>query len=306
MTMATKIKKSIEKDVATLGVLGLLVWWSAIKVRITPAELEKLCEKHGLDKRFLPKPLTPQRAFQRAAEATASRTSGVEIRKVYEDEEEIVYGIMQVSVDEEQRELDGVQVAKVTWNHKTGVATTDPATYAAGNDMVAKLAEFSTYYKTSDVRNMVARVIESAGAISMSAGGQFGTSGRFVPADGQPLMDTLFNVVMAIPGACLDMITVPDDDTSRSTIRRAAKAQFDSDVEQATKELVRLQSDVEQARATNSKGGPKPETIRARLNEFKLIKDRVDLFSDTLRFKADDLNKRLDEVSRGLEALLGV
>lgn len=302
--MARKVRKSIEKEVGTLGVLGLLVWWSAIKVRVAPDDLEKLCEKHGLDKRFLPKPLTPQRAFQRAAEAASSRLGGVEVRKVYEDESEIVYGIMEVTVDEKGKEVEGTQVANVTWNHKAGKIEGSPDSNTTVKEVVASLPGFAAEYKTSDIRNMVARVIESAGAISMSAGGQFGTSGRFVPVDGQPLMDKLFNVVMSIPGACLDIITVPDDDTSRSTIRRAAKAQFDSDVEQATKDLVRLQEDV--ADAKGGKGGPKQETIKARIEEYKLVRARIDLFADSLRFKADDLNKRLGEVEKGLQLLLGI
>jgi hypothetical protein len=302
--MTQQIKKAVERrDAAPLGVL---VWWGAFLARVAPADLQDLCRKHGLPEDVLPEPPTPEKAFRRAAQHAGSAEKGWRLDLTSgTDRSEITYSVQERRLDSAARKHAWVHVARVSWFPALPWGRnfqSDNPDHPAVRAVAATLPGYARNYVTEDVHLVVNEVMRRCKAIPLAVSR---INSRFVPAGHADLVAQLAAVLAEVPGAGVETITVPDDDGSRATMVRAAQSEFASQVEAAEAELALLAERMNLARATGEKG-PRDTTIENRVAEFKDLRDRVTLYGDVLRFKADDLTGRLGQVEAGLRRLLGL
>jgi len=304
----TRVKEAIENGHspspgASSGVLGLLIWWGAFLAKITPSALRDLATKHGLDLGLLPPAPNAAQAFKRAAHSVESQSEGIRIELVFRDPMEITYGLLRRSTDKGSRRAKWTQFARVSWFPKSrgqqflSDNPNDPTVQA----IVDAIPHFHDHYVTDDIARLNLNVMKRCNAIPMTI---TRTNSRFVPAPSSATALALAEVLAEVPGADIAVITVPDDPISRGTMVHATRSRLSSKVEEAETELERIKIALDAA-AEGKGNGPRDSTLQSRVEDYKQLSAKIEMFGDLLRFKAEDLEKRLADVRASLLGLLG-
>lgn len=318
---------------ASLPLAGHVVSWRMSGVEISRADLEALLKKHQFAWAMPKKPPTLKGAFSRALEAWIKAKGAVKLAKGSggdSDDDEDVAGsgtreraMIRVSSPKGSAYTvfaivgEVVDLKKLGFRYGTSmrfllekssgavICTTDST---GGADQVSReqvivqeiapfWTRFQMAYVSGDLSRIVRSIVESLDPLVLREGG----GSYFVPETHRAQLDRLAALVDDLPlvgtrKPFLTMIPIPDVPAARQQLTRAAHASMLDDIEAARKDLERfLQQEA---------GTVKPETIAARIEGFKALRARADLYSGLLGMWVDDITQGLDGLTAAARAVV--
>ncbi len=267
--------------------LGTLTWWTLNGNRIAHDELVALAEKHGLEQRLVPKALKPTQAFRRACRKAASRIeAGQMLRKIADTPEEIVIGLVEELPNAAERDLEYKVLARIAFHKGTQKVSADLPHETV--EMIRNLYRRHFEHSSDDIRWMISSFLQEAGVSCRQSGGVF-----FVPEKFQETLDALSKVVEEIGDNRIYQLPIFDTEEARSSLQEVAQRTFDD-------ELRALETALE----TYDPDSVRSSTLERKLEEFDALRNRVNLFTDVLNFKAEGMQKRVETIRSGLRQVL--
>lgn len=333
MARAKMSPQQILNLAASLPLAGHVVSWRMSGVEISRSDLEALLKKHQFEWAMPKKPPTLKGAFSRALEAWIKAKGAVKLVKGSggdSDDDEDVAGsgtreraMIRVSSPKGSAYTvfaivgEVVDLKKLGFRYGTSmrfllekssgavICTTDSSggadqvnrEQAIVQDIAPFWTRFQMAYVSGDLSRIVRSIVESLDPLVLREGG----GSYFVPETHRAQLDRLAALVDDLPligtrKPFLTMIPIPDVPAARQQLTRAAHASMLDDIEAARKDLERfLQQEA---------GTVKPETIAARIEGFKALRARADLYSGLLGMWVDDITQGLDGLTAAAKAVV--
>lgn len=317
-TISESLRDGSVSNTGTGDQVGTVVLWGGWKVRVGFEAFEELATKHNLTS-FLPLRPTAEKAFRRAVEGSVNGREGVTVSPVpardgVSKSEEITYSVQRRRADKDLQRVDRPHCARITWLPALNKVITDRPSDPAVQRIIASLPEFRDNYITDDLHAVVDGVLRATKAISFTYAVGRGTNSRFVPVSGKDLLDRLIAFVEELPDAEMLPIEIFDATAGMGTCQKAAKGDLGAVTSKYEAELTALRTALDEAakgeaEADGGRGGargPRESTIKALVEKTQDLRDQVDLYASVLRFRADDLDGRLDAVMASAKELLGI
>ena len=269
--------------------LGSLFWWSLNGNSIERSKLEKLAEKHGLDKKYLPNEIRPAGAFRRAVKhASAKLPKGMLLRLINDSDTEIAIGQVKEMPDEQTRDLDYNVEARIIFDKKSHAISSD---YENGtSSLIRNLYQCHLSLSTQDLRNMMLSFLKESSIRIRQNGGVY-----FIASSHHKTLHALCRVVQSAGGNSTYSLPIFDSQNSKHTLRSIAKSSLDAEIRQLTTELEKF--DKEKMRDS---------TLDRKLRNFEEIRSKTLMFSRVLNFKAKAFTDKISEFQNGLRSDLGL
>lgn len=268
-------------DLADVPRLGALVWWTVSEVTISREDLKALFAEQGIPENALIDTRT-RSAFKKALnEAEKDRL----VRRIKDDSESIVYGIVEETADSKALDLTYSTENVVVYDKETKTLSFK-ATGGREQEIRAAFEKYLTGYTSNEVREIVRKFVVSFcdGFLARDGGGVY-----FVPESKTSELVKMEAAVSRINGGShLFIMSVPDMKRERANALRLW-------VEEAHRQVAELEADVE--RLTGSEGTRKA-TLQARVEAFKALRSKADAYSTALGFEKETLEAKV----KGLEA----
>jgi len=290
--------KDIVTRINAQEVFGDVCWWSLENITITQPELAALFARHGLSERYLP-PVAPDHATFRQAIAAhvnnrrkKGRVSSLLLRPVLENEDEIIYAVVDETVIEEQETLAHNVPHRIVFKKATGKVSLRDGATVLGKQVKDWYEAHVGRLNTTDLRRaLVKAIVQHMGGICLRArgGGLY-----FVPASAGKDLRCLQKVVEEWGPGETDFGVLEQARSERN------KAQLSSDVRRSLDQEVK--DLIEEVKAWNEKA-PRHDTMQRRLGEYKGLKDRVLFFQNLLGITVDDLNLSLAELEAQVKGI---
>jgi len=300
--MSTKTKQNVA-DVAKMmdaqkgKHVGSIVMWTLLSPSVSTADLKALYAKHGLDwDAWGPEALDGEVTFHKAIAEAKRTVTGWRFVTLLDGKEKKVIGVVQESVDKAKEDVKyrtdwTTDAVKITYDKvNAAVKTTNPA------HPVAKVVA-STYKKLEDLyttpdftRFLVRNIKENGGAIQLRATG--GT--YFMPSSNYDLV-LKHKAVVEECGVEFTVLNVKEDEISRQDLGRSAMRSMGE-------ELKELELELQGWKDTP----PRADTIGRRLEAYKALKGKAEMYASMLQIKADDLLTGLSACTKKAREVLGV
>ncbi len=176
------------KAVETAGpedILGYLVWYTVAETSITREQLERIFDMVALDKKLLPKPISPRDAFRRAvkiAEIPKTALGGgqfenILVREVRATKTELVEQVVREIVDSNNKRLEYLPVQEMTltgeessYNSHT-MALQNTLEEKAIGGITEAFATACTHYSSRHVRDLVFDVLNTCQPVNVRPSG---------------------------------------------------------------------------------------------------------------------------------------
>lgn len=318
-------------------ILGFVISWYARGIQVDYADLEALLDLAGF-RAYIPSKPTKRNALRRGIEnwlkARGAVRGGVDGAIGEDDDDDAETSSRGGRANVQQRTLvrvsspatsdyavfgvvtEEVDMATLGFTHDTNlrfllhkksgavIVTTD----RRGVDQVTQsdtiLAEIQPYWDRAkrtivgkDISRMLVDIVQSLEPVDM------GTKGGcyFVLADKENAVERLARLVAALPSTSkykpfMTVLGVPDEAQWRRQLTKATKVKLDAD-------LHAMQLDLQ--RFTDAKPGTvKPETIAARLVEYRELKERAITYRDLLGLWTTDIEQGVAELQAAAAAVL--
>ena len=270
--------------------LGDMVWWTLEDARIGRARLEEVWTAAGLSAALLPEPPTPEKALRAAVREAAVGQQGHLIRLGKDDEDELVFAVV-----EEQRDGAG----NVNHRQEARIALRKRVVPSLGSDapdhdLVRTVREryerLLTTHTPDDVRRALVKTLATCAAVTLREhGGVY-----WVPA---PFADTLRRLqiaVASIGASRVDVVPIHASPEASQALSAAARSALENDLAALTAEIDAFLHEPPDRAAT----------LTRRLATFDELRAKADLYHSVLQIQVSDLDARLDELTRHVEALL--
>ncbi len=318
-------------------ILGFVISWYARGIQVDYADLEALLDLAGF-RAYIPSKPTKRNALRRGIEnwlkARGAVRGGVDGAIGEDDDDDAETSSRGGRANVQQRTLvrvsspatsdyavfgvvtEEVDMATLGFTHDTNlrfllhkksgavIVTTD----RRGVDQVTQsdtiLAEIQPHWDRAkrtivgkDISRMLVDIVQSLEPVDM------GTKGGcyFVLADKENAVERLARLVAALPSTSkykpfMTVLGVPDEAQWRRQLTKATKVKLDAD-------LHAMQLDLQ--RFTDAKPGTvKPETIAARLVEYRELKERAITYRDLLGLWTTDIEQGVAELQAAAAAVL--
>ncbi len=198
--------------------LGTVLWWALNGTRINQRDLAAVAERHGLDARYLPAELKTAQAFRRAWRHASTRLpSGLMLRPIGDNSEEISVGLVQEKADEVRKELDYDLVLRIAFDKKNSMIAGDVEHGVV--EQVRELYDHHLNHTSEDVRLMMTAFLAEAGVTLRDAGGVY-----FVPEAKAVQLDALCRVVEEIGRNRTFRLPIVDTPATRILAPRSGRA----------------------------------------------------------------------------------
>jgi len=301
--------KSIQNKMANSGdYLGDEVFWSISDADIEPQVVRSLCVQHGLDVRLAPEYPTTEMAFRRAVDRLKARyvqrlagiADNVIMRKIKEDNEAIVYGVVIEQIEEQIPQgiatVNGMLIDK-TVKHKTddriaffkesGDVVSDKNSIAAQE--VGNLFE---YYKNHLINDDILAMLQKAMNLFQAVAIRERGGVYFVPAHYSEQLKALQTVVESIGKSSVGILNLYGTKTSTSALNKAVNAELTSQLNALVGELKDFNTDTRKS------------ALNSRLEKFKELKQRVKLYDEILTITKDELIAQAEMAERKVIELI--
>jgi len=295
--MATKAQSEINRIAKAMAStdaphIGSICMWTLTGCRINRDDLIKLYKKHGLDEAWLPPEIEGSVAFTKALRwAQRGDRQGYMIRPIDDTKEAIIVGIVKEDVDKPKEDLAYGVEAKVKYNKEhESVQVTDSKHPLAGR-IKALFTEMQEAYIGRDFTRMLTRnIAKRMGSICLRhTGGVY-----FVPVHHT---ETLLKhrAVMSEIGAEFSVLPVYGNDLSKEDLGKQARRALEEEIKEVEAEIQKFKETA-----------PRGDTLKRRLEEFKELKKRAQMYAQLLQIKVVDINQGLGDCEKQIKAILGV
>jgi len=276
------------------SIIGHFCWYDCRNASIDPAKLKQLFDKHGLDEKHFPDNIKPKHAFQKACrqamvkESTSSDNRKSIVKLIVDGMNKIVYGVVDLDVNEQKEEIDPDFSDRVWLNKDTLTVE-----YDKGHPTSKKVKEIFTKlcgeYTTRDISRMIVRAVDRMYSVSLRDGGVI----YFVPVAFEKDLHALRAVVNDIGECNMRVFAIGDGGGNAAGIQAAAKSQINDKIKQMKADIADLKASIT---SNTIKGKTVQNSIDVRLNRFKDLKERCRIMADALKVKAESLEGELSEV----------
>jgi hypothetical protein len=332
MARATMSPQQILNLAASLPLAGHVVSWRMSGVEIGRTDLESLLKKHQFAWAMPKKPPTLKGAFSRALEGWIQAKGALKLARGTggdSDDEDVtgsgtreramirisspkgsaytVFAIVGEVVDLKKLGfrygtsmrflLEKATGAVICTTDSTGAADQVSQERVIMQEIAPYWSRFQVAYVSGDLSRIIRSIVESLDPLVLREGG----GSYFVPETHRAALDRLAALVDDLPlvgtrKPFLTMIPIPDVPAARQQLTRAAHASMIDDIEAARKDLERFLS--------QESGTVKPETIAARLEGFKALRARANLYAGLLGMWVDDIAHGLDTLTNAAKAVV--
>jgi hypothetical protein len=269
--------------------LGSLVWWTVTDTVITHDDLKALFAKHDIPEDAL----IATRARSAFKKALKEAEKDKLVRRIKDDADVIVYGVVEENADEVALDLDYTTTGVVIYNKETKTLTFK-VTPEREADIRLAFEKYMTGYTSREVREIVKKYISEFcdGFLARGNGGVY-----FVPENKTSDLLKVEKAVAEINGGShVFIMGVPDMDRERANALRLWTEEANREVEEMTKDIEKLVT------AKSTRKG----TLEARIESFKALKKKADAYASALGFEADALNDKVKALEeKVLAALVG-
>ncbi|HDD70530.1 MAG TPA: hypothetical protein ENF94_00045 [Candidatus Woesearchaeota archaeon] len=271
-------------------ILGKVVFWALEDVSITRSELEKLFEKHGLDKRFMPPVISGRKAFNRVLRDFEKKEKQKLVRKIDETGDFIIYGIVDEEVDKENIDLDYELVDAVIFD-KVNEHIYLKLRRMDSDKINEHFSYFKANYTADDIRKMITDcLLNGCNAFLLRRhGGVY-----FVPKDKIDTLEKLKKVVEEIGSSEFYCLDIYDAEETRRTAIKLFKDEFVQELEENSQKLIELLQ----------KDKPRADSIKSALEKFNHSKEKLEVFKQLLEFTMEDIEKKIKETEEKVRKLL--
>jgi hypothetical protein len=322
--------EDIER-VGSLPLLGAVVTWRLMNIRVQEADLKAALEQAGYES-HMPSLPSPRKALRRTLEAWIAERTRQRTGKVVATTEEstgeeenesnqrtlirvinrpgaehLVFGIVSEDVDFQSLGLTYGTSIRILLHKKTGqiLCTTDArGVISAENESITLARElqpiwsqYRTLFFSEDLSRMVRSIIAGMRAISLRReGGVY-----FVPQSEQPQIEIMRGLLASLPTSgheqpFLCALPVPDVEATKSQMARAVHYGFMDEIRAMGADLERF--------IDAKPGTVKSETIAERLQSYKDVKAKVGMYATLLSMQQSNIVKELDELTEKAKAIV--
>ena len=256
-----------EEEEDRYPLLGYLVYWSMVDVRITPEDLHQLFSSCGVDEKYFPPKIREPDAFRRATSAVSELSKGkphtledgttltLLVREVRSDASEIIMRLIGEVRDSANKKLGYHEFADVTFSFQARDISIDQRTYTPGSKQVSDIvveaclqvqnryADFLKHYTGKHIREMTRKAIQTTSPVNMrsnsGAGGLW-----FVPIDSQEIVLSFERLIKQLSSyraasgeAIFDSIPLLDIEKQRALIFSKYESQVEEKVDSTMTEI---------------------------------------------------------------------
>lgn len=287
--MVTQLEK-LQKKIGSHPLLGAMVYWSFSDVDIPAQELQDAFEEHGIEYR-LPN-VTGRRALTKALTILKKAQKEKMIEKILEDEDQVVYAVLDKEVDRDRMELEVENLNAVIFNKATQDLEFKFSGDAVSEQVKELFQELQGTYNAEDMRRLVKRYVTKLGCIMLrERGGVY-----FVPVTQLKEVERLSKMVDAtFRDSHVSFLGIVDTERTQQTVGRDFKREMLADVETAAQELVNLLDTNEEVRAS---------TLQVRLDRYRFMHDKIEVYSELLRTDAKKIDTRVRKMEKVVAELM--
>jgi len=284
-------KAAVEQArLATLAspeeLIGALTWWSVTEVLISREELTERCEKIGLDPKAFMINSRPRSAFRRALEEAETMNL---IRKIVDDAEKIVFGIVEETADEANLDLNYATQNVIIFKKESQTLEfkldMDPE---RANALQKRFQMYMGSYTSHEVRSMIHSFIRKLGAFPVrDKGGVY-----FVPKTRMEEMDKLSELISTLNGSYIYVLGIRDEEKEKEGMKRSWENALSQELKVLEQEI---QATVDEGNAVRA------STLEKRGVRITSLKNKAQVYNDLFGNETPKELKKLNELLETIE-----
>jgi hypothetical protein len=320
-----------------IPVLGHNIWWGLKGVKVTRFDLENALKRYGFAD-YMPEPPTAQKALRRAikdwVKLRAASGTGAVLSGDFDDDEDtgtkkirslirpinkrgnkhLVFALVAEEVNFQILGLEHTTSLRIALEkltpeeRKTRRPDLTCTTESEGNIEAAREAysitrellpiwqQYEDLYLSGDLSRMATEIVNAIRAIPIRREGGL----YFVPASNQAQAERMRDLIEGLPNDgtaapyCM-LLMVPDEQAAKKELGRAVFMGF-------MDQIKAMNADLEDLRAKAKT--IKPDTIAARLKEFKEFSQRAEAYADLLSLQNEQLQNQISSLRSKARALI--
>jgi hypothetical protein len=276
MTGTQKAKQGLKG----ISLIGYFIWWSIAGVKVERKKVQNLVKKSGLE--FEVPDVCERSAFLMAKREVKSRAHAnqVLIRNIKKGAEHEV-ALVDEKLDETKRKLGYTHSATLYFDQDTKSIRCDHP-HRAFDLIKEKYEEYKIFMNSYDIRVIIMKIIAPWKKVMVrDKGGIY-----FIPEKFTKELNKLEAVLDQLPGDCyLQVVPQINTEKSKRAIHRSLMDELTQKIEKFNKEM-------DSQKFTSNKGW------ESQLSRFKDLRDKISFYTDALKFGAEDVEKKLDALTK--------
>lgn len=291
--------------------IGNTLWWDLSKCSVSRVDLERYAKSHGLPTKYLPEQIKFIGAFKRAisdVKTSLDKSHNILLRKVNNDSSDLSYAIVCEEVQNGAKKTKHTQIGLViAHKDREKIEYQDSGIDSSSVDTVKyslnSAYQDALYYNTNDIRSIITRFTGECGMSLRNSGGVY-----FVPQKYSDLLNAVSNFTQdCSPSAVLYI--KPEyiiNDSDLKAYQMVSQSELASEIVKLETQYQELQGELESLlRNPAELGAKKQKQLVNQLVEYKGMKERIEVFSDTLNISSNDLMYRLKNIHESMQSKLG-
>lgn len=284
-----KAKKAVKNDAvenapSAYPIIGWTCWWTIFKTERPADELQSIVDA-TIGRNFMPDAPRMPKVVRNTLESIEKQ--GIITRIPNGDNNKVAYTLHKKEVDRVNVDLDlQKEQTIVYYKAEDRLEVKDEFHRQEIMDLIAKYANTFT---EDDVRAVVLSYLKAVNAVTMRDSG-----GIYFVSD-VDVRNRLRDFIVGNGGAFY-AIGIPDTDTDKSVMHEIVKTELENDLQLASEELKKFLAD--------SGDKKRIDALESRVERFKEIKAKAELYKDLLSNDIEDLQAQIAVVTDEVKAAL--
>ena len=271
--------------------IGDFVWFGFREVFVGQPVFVALLDKLGLDPRTAPAAPSPETAFKRAVQHTASSAlcKGYLLREIDNTGAELVIAVVEETKLRQQRDLRFATVDTVTFDKINRTRRTRSANdHPVSSSVEAWFVAFNGALTADDVRGWLQKRLGDLMAVPLRENGGV----YWVPSIYASTVRMLAQVIGSLGRSAMSVVPQFDGAEARDSIGGAARETLVDELEVLAGEIAAFDAKTRGA------------TMRRRLETFDALRNRADIYARMVGCAVDDLKELVTAQEAKIMALL--
>jgi hypothetical protein len=278
---------------------GSVVWWDQEDSETPSAAFRQAWKAQGLDEAHLPETPPPARALrdagQEALKGRGNKRGEYLLRPAGTQGATYFYAL----VREDQTTVGSLHhgqhaTFQVDPDGTLRVAVFDPACRPQASAVEANYRRILGTYQSRDIRECVTRAIKGCAGVSLrSHGGVY-----WVPAPFQGTVEAIKRVIDGVGRSVFSVLPIHGTALGQEAVQTAARRSLEEELRDLKAELDGWSLEVAHG------DGPRPSTVRRRIEDFADLAQRADLYRDILSLQVDSITAALQAAQEQARKIL--
>lgn len=283
--MPKKTKKFDLKQMSEgFPLIGWCVHWSVHELDTSFIEFTESLVKAGIDPSIARKTL-PRNAFIRAMKTISKGAKDQFHKKLAERDDLMAMAVVGMNVDDSTEDFD----AQFKTPTKAVYDKDQKSIKVKGehSEAVQKMYEaFQERYTATQFRSVILRYVkrECDGVTVRDGGGVY-----FIPEKNAATLEKLQVLMDQFPACTLELIPIVDTQQARKSMWRATIGEIKSNIKKLQEDFSGLDDEI------------KERSLDIRLEKYKALREKVEMYEDVLHGTADELKESLNELTKQIK-----